>query len=71
MNDHPNEEKRERGRPPLTDGEPRTAMLVMRITPRSKSRWTKAAQKKKQKLNEFVEDTLDAEAEARGISTNQ
>lgn len=56
-----------RGRPPLTDGEPRTAMLVMRVTPTFKARCTKAAQKRKQKLNEFVEETLDAEAKARGV----
>ena len=61
------DENPKRGRPPITQGEPRDAMLVMRVTPRAKSRWTKAAQKKNQKLNQFVEETLDAEAKARAV----
>jgi predicted HicB family RNase H-like nuclease len=60
-------ESRGRGRPPLTDGEPRTAMLVMRVTPAFKARCTRAAQKTQQKLNAYVEQTLDAENAARGL----
>lgn len=50
------------GRPPKPEGQVATSHLHIRVKPRDKAAWVKAAQRRGMTLSEWVVDTLNWQA---------
>ena len=51
------------GRPPLPKGEAQTELVRLRVQPKTKRRWERAAKRAGMALSEWIRQTLDRAAE--------